>query len=196
MPHSVRQVNSPRAHFAHIHQREKVNGVFARYYLVGRADIDSDGDGIPDAREIFVYNTDPAKPPVYIPAETNSAESALDKDNASTNGIPVPPPVARWVVGRIIYVDKKLGSDALSGRRPIIVDQDGPKKTIKAGLTAADAGDTLIIKGGWYDEDLNDSGRNISVIIKGHVDLSARRFPRKKDPKDDPVEILAPTNSP
>ncbi|MEM7393567.1 MAG: thrombospondin type 3 repeat-containing protein, partial [Verrucomicrobiota bacterium] len=39
--------------------REKVDGVFARIYLVGRGDIDSDGDGIPDAREVAVHGTDP-----------------------------------------------------------------------------------------------------------------------------------------
>ena len=40
-------------------ERLCVTEVSARYYLVGRADIDSDGDGVPDARETFVYGTDP-----------------------------------------------------------------------------------------------------------------------------------------
>ena len=39
--------------------RGKVNEVFARFYLVGAAGVDTDGDGLPDARETFVLGTDP-----------------------------------------------------------------------------------------------------------------------------------------
>ncbi|MEM7393704.1 MAG: hypothetical protein AAF492_15270, partial [Verrucomicrobiota bacterium] len=39
--------------------RGPVDSVFARFYLVGRADIDTDGDGLPDARERFIHRTSP-----------------------------------------------------------------------------------------------------------------------------------------
>ena len=39
--------------------RGAVNTVFSRFYLVGRGDIDSDADSLPDAREIYVYHTNP-----------------------------------------------------------------------------------------------------------------------------------------
>ncbi len=39
--------------------RGKINTVHARCYLVGRADVDSDGDGVPDSRETFVYGSNP-----------------------------------------------------------------------------------------------------------------------------------------
>lgn len=39
--------------------RPRIAAVAARFYLVGRGDIDSDGDGIPDAREFFVGGTNP-----------------------------------------------------------------------------------------------------------------------------------------
>ena len=39
--------------------RGSVNTVAARFYLVGRGDIDSDADGLPDAREVYVYHTNP-----------------------------------------------------------------------------------------------------------------------------------------
>ena len=45
--------------------RGKVNTVHARYYLVGRSDIDSDGDGLPDVREKYFYGTDPLQPDGY-----------------------------------------------------------------------------------------------------------------------------------
>ena len=37
--------------------RGRVDSVFARFYLVGRGDIDSDSDKLPDSREMFVYGT-------------------------------------------------------------------------------------------------------------------------------------------
>ena len=39
--------------------RGKIDTVYARCYLVGRADIDSDGDGVPDSRETFIYGSNP-----------------------------------------------------------------------------------------------------------------------------------------
>lgn len=39
--------------------RGPVNTVHARYYLLGRADLDGDGDTLPDARETFLHGTDP-----------------------------------------------------------------------------------------------------------------------------------------
>ena len=37
--------------------RPSIDNVFSRYYLVGRGDIDSDNDTLPDSRETFVYGT-------------------------------------------------------------------------------------------------------------------------------------------
>ena len=39
--------------------RPAVNGVYSRFYLAGRGDVDADGDGLPDSRERFVLGTDP-----------------------------------------------------------------------------------------------------------------------------------------
>jgi len=47
--------------------RGKVNTVHARYYLVGRGDVDTDGDGLPDAREKYFLGTNPTQPDGYIP---------------------------------------------------------------------------------------------------------------------------------
>ena len=40
-------------------ERSAVPDAEMRFYLIGRADIDADADGLPDAREMFVYQTDP-----------------------------------------------------------------------------------------------------------------------------------------
>lgn len=42
--------------------RGKVDTVYSRFYLVGRADIDTDNDGLPDARETFYHGTDANDP--------------------------------------------------------------------------------------------------------------------------------------
>lgn len=40
--------------------RPGVDQVYARCYLIGRSDIDSDGDGLPDCRESFLFGTNPS----------------------------------------------------------------------------------------------------------------------------------------
>ena len=39
--------------------RGAIDGEFARFYLVGRGDIDADSDGLPDSREVYIYHTNP-----------------------------------------------------------------------------------------------------------------------------------------
>ena len=39
-----------------------VSGSEVRFYAAGNMDVDSDGDGIPDAREKYIYKTDPNNP--------------------------------------------------------------------------------------------------------------------------------------
>ena len=41
--------------------RGRIDSVFARFYLIGRGDIDSDGDKLPDCRETFVHGTSTAQ---------------------------------------------------------------------------------------------------------------------------------------
>jgi hypothetical protein len=160
--------------------RSPVTAVFARCYLVGRADVDLDLDGIPDARERLLGGLGPcaastalAGAEVPLTAET-MAEAA--EPMASTNPPPlaptnaVPEPVM-LMVGRVIYVDQKVGSDTYTGRRAVAVASDGPKKTIRAGLVAAAARDTVVIEGGRYSEDLDVVGRDVRVQVEGRVEL-------------------------
>ena len=72
---------------------------------------------------------------------------------------------------KIIYVDQAKGDDNLTGRAPDVSANKGPKKTVGAGLSAAESADTIIIKTGVYNEDLNIIGKDIKVFIKGNVRL-------------------------
>lgn len=72
----------------------------------------------------------------------------------------------------IIFVDQLTGDDQFSGRSPVVSGQDGPKRTIRNGLAAADETDTLVIKSGAYNEDLDiRDNKNLEVIIEGNVKL-------------------------
>jgi hypothetical protein len=163
--------------------------ILGRYYLVGRADVDLNGNGIPDAREQFVNGANPV-------TETAAAGSVLADDalieeaeeSTFTNsesevedaGLTNKEPVQVISVGRVIYVDRRLGDDRCSGLAMAVVGMDGPKKTISAGLGTAGQGDVLVIKEGHYAEDLNLEGRDLNVRIEGNVDLSGavRQTPR------------------
>jgi hypothetical protein len=106
---------------------------------------------------------------------TQNAAASQETTTASSNQVSVlrrPPSVLR---PRFIYVDQARGNDACSGRASLILGSDGPKKTVKSGLSAATAGDTLVIKEGNYGEDLNIAGRNMSVRIEGKVNLSGHK---------------------
>jgi hypothetical protein len=61
--------------------RGAVNTVYARYYLVGNAGIDSDGDGQPDSREVFSLGTDPN----HNDAATNSPATLIRLDFGSVS---------------------------------------------------------------------------------------------------------------
>ncbi len=73
--------------------------------------------------------------------------------------------------GWIVYVDRGAGHDEWPGRSPVVVADDGPKRSIRAGLSSVEPGGTMIIKSGQYAEGLRIAGRNIKVRIKGRVRL-------------------------
>jgi hypothetical protein len=73
---------------------------------------------------------------------------------------------------KIIYVDQVRGNDTYTGRAPAISGKNkGPKKTVHAGLSIAETNDTIIIRSGTYNEDLNIQGKDVKVFIEGNVRL-------------------------
>jgi len=71
----------------------------------------------------------------------------------------------------IRYVDQMLGDDEFTGCSQEVCGRDGPKRTIRGGISAADGVDMLIIKAGVYGEDLDIKDRDIKVVIEGDVIL-------------------------
>jgi len=67
--------------------------------------------------------------------------------------------------------NSKLEGEAVASRSGSTAVQKGPKKTIRAGFGIAKPGDTIVIRSGNYNENLNISGKNMKVIIAGNVKL-------------------------
>lgn len=148
-----------------------------RCYLAAST-IDSDGNGIPDGREIFIHQSmDPSAAGLEGGATGNSDAAGVETgtpSSLSSNavGTNILINAVQILDGKVIYVDQRAGNDALSGRIPFVSGEHGPKRSIRAGLAAAAAGDTVVVGGGRYAEDLNVAGRDVGVQITGDVDLT------------------------
>lgn len=156
-----------------------------RFYLVGRADIDANANGIPDAREIFLHmGAGVDAPSLSLLSYTNQdiSNSNVSHNQLLTNDwgqiIATNVITQSLQMGRIIYVDQRMGDDEFTGRSPVItVNANGPKKTIQEGISASQAGDTIVIKSGEYRENMAVAGKNIKILIKGKVDVSGSDEP-------------------
>ena len=136
----------------------------ARYYLIGRASVDLDKNGIPDCRERFVKGRILGIAGMgmqQVSEDTEFVRDVADKGVAA----------GASRISRIIYVDRKMGADHFTGRSAKVVSPDGPKKTIRGGLNVVEPGDVMIIKDGDYKENLNLSGKDVRVFVQGKVRL-------------------------
>lgn len=69
-----------------------------------------------------------------------------------------------------IFVDQFRGNDTFSGSFSYPVGNDGPKKTIKAAISSASPGTTLVVMEGQYDEGVIDlAGKPINMTCVGTV---------------------------
>ena len=66
----------------------------------------------------------------------------------------------------IIYVDQAKGDDNLTGYSCDVSGRHGPKKTVRGGLSIAETNNTIIIKSGTYNENLNIQGKDVKVFIE------------------------------
>ena len=149
----------------------------ANLYLLARADIDLDHNGIPDARERFIGEGASSLLPDY-PVEIPACESVESSDfvtvyepTTGSNLTFVVDAVPRSVSTRIIYVNADTGSDVFTGRQEAAENGDGPKRTIMAGVRAAGHAGQVNIAGGHYPEKISLAGINVRVRFTGNVSI-------------------------
>ena len=81
-----------------------------------------------------------------------------------------------------VFVDARDGDDACTGRarcRAAGAPDDGPKRSLGAGLAALAEGGRLVVTGGAFDEGLDVRGRAVDVRIDGEVALGRNAVPRR-----------------
>jgi len=164
-------------------RREKISRVSVRYYLIGRADIDTDEDGLPDARETFLHGTDPANMDSDNDGMPDGWEIGNGLDPLEDDGREDPdsdgrtnfeefqagtrPQYAREY-NVTIYVNCETGSDAHAGLVREVSAESGPKKTIQGGLEIAIPGDKVVVAAGSYEGPVSvPSG--IKLVTEGKV---------------------------
>ncbi len=95
-----------------------------------------------------------------------------------------------------VFVDGYSGNDAWSGRSRIASKGDGPKRTIRAGLAESTGGQSLVVCGGQYRENIDVRGRRARVRIVGDVTLLRRTAAPPAPPARSSVpETFSPTGT-
>ena len=106
------------------------------FYLAGNADLDTDQDGLADAREILIYQTAPAIPDSDADGVPDGAEVRRGTD-----------PLAGDSTCITLYADSDAGSDGYDGYTPGITGSHGPKRSLGAAAEASYPHDVIQLSG-------------------------------------------------
>ena len=177
-----------------------LEGIFGRYYLVGRGDLDLDGDGVPDAREQFIAGASVAIDGALTSEMSDLASEGSFLTDLQTDTLPIGTNGASNVtasvqLARIIYVDQARGNDSFAGKSPIRSLGDGPKKTIRAGVQAVGDEGILVLRSGYYPESLDVKGKNVRVRLEGRVVLTGAKNSVRYSAEPGPMEIPGATTN-
>lgn len=134
--------------------RPAVTSVFCRVYLLGRQDIDTDGDGLSDAREVFVHQTDQADSDTDDDAIGDGAE--IQRGTSPTNS---------GSANVTLYANHDVGSNVYDGLSSVVTNGHGPKLNIGSAVEAAYSGDVIEAAAGAYEESTFMLGAK-SVVLR------------------------------
>jgi len=107
-----------------------------RFYHVGNADLDTDRDGLPDAREILIHHTNPVMPDSDQDGVPDGAELQRGTD-----------PLSGGPAAITLYADSDAGSDGFDGISPQVSGGHGPKRSLQAAAGASYPGDVIQLCG-------------------------------------------------
>jgi hypothetical protein len=107
------------------------------------------------------------------PSSDDTVPGEPDKKVAIKAGnVTMIPSLGIHIHRKVVHVDRRSGRDTFSGHLRSVSGNDGPKKTIQAGLKAAEKGGTVVVHDGTYlGNHLNIAGRDVNVQVVGQVDL-------------------------
>ncbi len=125
------------------------------FYQAGNADLDTDQDGLADAREILIYQTAPGIPDSDADGVPDGAEVSRSTDPLSGDSSRI-----------TLYADSDAGSDGYDGFAPVVAGSHGPKRSFRAAAEASYPQDVIQLSG---------SARfNESSLVLGTRDITVR----------------------
>jgi hypothetical protein len=136
--------------------RVAVTSVFSRVYVVARQDIDRDGNGISDARELLMAH-----------AESSGIDRLMHYGKSSGPGLSQP----KALDGSLIwYADSALGQDGYDGFSPTVADGHGPKRTLQSAVAVAESGGQVrMAEGAFGAGTLNPASKTVKLVPMGRV---------------------------
>ena len=148
-------------------ERAAPDKICVRYYLAGNANIDLNGDGIPDIRDLILNG----KEAIITNLQQHTCTAAVFGNNNGVEYPVVEDEDNTSPTGNIIYVNNATGNDSNDGLLHVKSGAHGPKKSIGAAVKQAVDGDKIVIAGGLYNESLNLGSANIVIVPDNGVIL-------------------------
>ena len=132
------------------------------YYLVGNADLDSDQDGLADAREVLIHHTQPLVPDSDGDGIPDGAEVQRGTD-----------PLAGGASTITLFADSDAGSDGFDGLTPEVIGGHGPKRSLSAASAASYSHDVIMLKGlcAFREPSLCIGSRDVTLYPLGSVKI-------------------------
>lgn len=82
---------------------------------------------------------------------------------------------ALFVNAQIVYVNTTIGDDSYDGLAATVSGNNGPKRTINAGVEAVNAGEVLVVESGVYNENVVFN-KSIQLVKTGNNAVEATSF--------------------
>ena len=130
------------------------------FYQAGNADLDTDQDGVADARETLIYQTDPHSPDSDADGVPDGAEIQRGTDPVSGGSSII-----------MLYADSDAGADGYDGYAPVVSGGHGPKRSLRAASEASYPHDVIQLSGvATFDEpSLSLGGSDVTLRLLGSV---------------------------